>query len=167
MFSTQEFCTLHFWRFWESGILHLVVDNERKQYHLTGDWLGRLAHSHIRWLPVDFLSWTLNNTSVGDPPSYYSHSDVLPPIQTKCTSRFSWSQTCAHVHGIFWALFACFIIRTFQLVFSAGTVFSSHSKSAGTVFRLVLSAKRTESINKLLVRKTFYLPSFSQINFQL
>ena len=40
-------------------------------------------------------------------------------------------------------MFAYFIIRTFQLVFSAGTIFFSHNKSAGTVFRLVFSAKRT------------------------
>ena len=34
---------------------------------------------------------------------------------------------------------------TFQIVFfSAGTVFFSHNKSAGTMFRLVFSAKRTE-----------------------
>jgi len=41
------------------------------------------------------------------------------------------------------ALFVSLIIRTFQLVFSAGTLFFSHNKSAGTVFRLVFSAKRT------------------------
>jgi len=41
------------------------------------------------------------------------------------------------------ALFASLIIRTFQLIFSAETVFFSHNKSAGTVFRLVFSAKRT------------------------
>ena len=41
------------------------------------------------------------------------------------------------------ALFACLIIRIFQLVFSAGTVFFSHNKSAETMFRFVLSAKRT------------------------
>ena len=35
------------------------------------------------------------------------------------------------------ALFACLIIRIFQLVFSVETVFFSHNKSAGTVFRLV------------------------------
>ena len=40
-------------------------------------------------------------------------------------------------------MFVCFIIHTFELVFSAGTVFFSHTKSAGTVFRLVFSAKRT------------------------
>ena len=43
------------------------------------------------------------------------------------------------------ALFASLIIRIFQLVFSAGIVFFSHSKSAGTVFRLVFSAKRTRA----------------------
>ena len=42
------------------------------------------------------------------------------------------------------ALFVSLIIRTFQPVFSAGTVFFSHNKSAGTVFRHVFSAKRTE-----------------------
>ena len=39
-------------------------------------------------------------------------------------------------------LFASLIIRLFQLVFSVGTVFFSHNKSAGTMFRLVFSAKR-------------------------
>ena len=38
------------------------------------------------------------------------------------------------------ALFASLIIRLFQLVFSARTVFFSHNKSAGTMFRLVFSA---------------------------
>jgi len=41
------------------------------------------------------------------------------------------------------ALFASFIIRLFQFVFSAGTVFFSHNKSAGTIFQVVFSAKRT------------------------
>jgi len=41
------------------------------------------------------------------------------------------------------ALFASLIIRTFQLLFSAGTEFFSHNKSARTVFWLVFSAKRT------------------------
>jgi len=40
-------------------------------------------------------------------------------------------------------MFVSFIIHTFQLVFSAGTTFFSHDKSAGTVFRFVFSAKRT------------------------
>ena len=35
------------------------------------------------------------------------------------------------------ALFTCLIICTFQLVFSAGTVFFSYDKSAETMFRLV------------------------------
>ena len=39
------------------------------------------------------------------------------------------------------ALFVSLIIRTFQFVFSAGTLFFSHNKSAGTLFRLVFSAK--------------------------
>ena len=42
------------------------------------------------------------------------------------------------------ALFASLIIRLFQLVFSVGTVFFSHNKSAETVFWLIFSAKRTE-----------------------
>ena len=41
------------------------------------------------------------------------------------------------------ALFVSLLIRLFQLVFLAGTVFFSHNKSAGTMFRLVFSAKRT------------------------
>ncbi|XP_066383269.1 calmodulin-binding protein 60 D-like isoform X3 [Miscanthus floridulus] len=36
------------------------------------------------------------------------------------------------------ALFACLMIRTFQLIFSARTVFFSHNKSVGTVLQLVL-----------------------------
>ena len=40
-------------------------------------------------------------------------------------------------------MIASLIIRTFQLVFLAGTVFFSHNKSVGTVFYLVFSAKRT------------------------
>ena len=43
----------------------------------------------------------------------------------------------------FMALFAYLIIRLFQLVFSARTVFFSHNKSTETVFRLIFSAKRT------------------------
>jgi len=39
-------------------------------------------------------------------------------------------------------IFTSLIIRLFQLVFSAGTVFFSHNKSAITVFLLVFSAKR-------------------------
>ena len=41
------------------------------------------------------------------------------------------------------ALFASLIIRLFQLIFLAGTVFFSHNKSAETVFWLVFSAKQT------------------------
>ena len=40
-------------------------------------------------------------------------------------------------------MFASFIIRLFQLVFSAGIVFFSPNKSAGRVFCLVFSTKRT------------------------
>ena len=41
------------------------------------------------------------------------------------------------------ALFAYLIIRLFQLVFLVGTIFFSHNKSTGTIFRLVFSAKLT------------------------
>ena len=41
------------------------------------------------------------------------------------------------------AMSASLLIRLFQLVFLAGTIFFSHNKSARTVFRLVFSAKRT------------------------
>ena len=41
------------------------------------------------------------------------------------------------------ALFDSLIIYTFQLVFSAGTMFFSHNKSAGTMFRLIFSVKWT------------------------
>jgi hypothetical protein len=40
-------------------------------------------------------------------------------------------------------LFACLIIHTFQLVFSARTVFFSHNKSANSTFSHDFSAKRT------------------------
>ena len=48
-------------------------------------------------------------------------------------------------------MFASLIIRTFQLLFSARTVFFSHNKSIGTVFQLVFSAKRTEPLLVLYV----------------
>jgi len=48
----------------------------------------------------------------------------------------------------FKALFAYLIIRLFQFVFLAGTVFFSHNKSVGTAFRLIFSAKRTEPKKK-------------------
>jgi hypothetical protein len=41
------------------------------------------------------------------------------------------------------ALFSRLISRLFRLVFSAGIVFFSYKKSAGTVFQLVFSAKQT------------------------
>jgi len=44
------------------------------------------------------------------------------------------------------ALFASLIIRLFQLVFLTGTVFFSYNKSAGRMFRLIFSAKRTGPI---------------------
>ena len=47
------------------------------------------------------------------------------------------------LHHYCTALFASLIICFFQLVFSVGTMFFSHNKSAGTMFRLVFSAKRT------------------------
>ena len=51
------------------------------------------------------------------------------------------------------ALFASLIIRTFQLVFLAGTVFSSHNKSSGTIFRLIFSAKRTGPLEEQLKKE--------------
>jgi hypothetical protein len=45
-------------------------------------------------------------------------------------------------------LFACLIIHTFQLVFSARTVFFSHNKSANSTFSHDFSAKRTGSMIK-------------------
>jgi hypothetical protein len=42
-----------------------------------------------------------------------------------------------------WALFIWLIIRLFQFVFLAGTVFFSHNKSANSVFsRLISTAER-------------------------
>ena len=51
-----------------------------------------------------------------------------------------------HIRLAIMVILASLIIRLFQLVLSVGTVFFSHSKSAGTVFRLVFSAKRTRPI---------------------
>ena len=44
------------------------------------------------------------------------------------------------------ATFVRLIIHIFWLVFLVGTVFFSYNKSAGTIFRLVFSAKRTEAL---------------------
>jgi hypothetical protein len=44
---------------------------------------------------------------------------------------------------ICYTTFACLIIRTFQLVFSTGTVFFSHTKLANSTFSHDFSAKRT------------------------
>jgi hypothetical protein len=45
------------------------------------------------------------------------------------------------------ALFAYLIIRIFQLVFSVGTVFFSHNKSANSTFSHGFSAKRMGSVS--------------------
>jgi hypothetical protein len=45
---------------------------------------------------------------------------------------------------IFFALFIRLIIHTFQLVFSARTVFFSHNKSANSVFQPAYQHSRTE-----------------------
>jgi len=44
-------------------------------------------------------------------------------------------------------MFVCLIIRIFQLIFLVGTMLFFHNKSAGTMFRLVFSAKRTELVD--------------------
>jgi hypothetical protein len=44
------------------------------------------------------------------------------------------------------ALFACLIIRTFQLVFSIGTVFFCHNKSANITFSYGFSVKQAGPI---------------------
>ena len=43
-------------------------------------------------------------------------------------------------------LIASLIIRTFQLIFSAGTVFFSHDKSARTLFRLIFFSEANVTI---------------------
>ena len=58
-------------------------------------------------------------------------------------------------------MFASIVICLFQLVFSAETIFFSHNKSVGTVFRLVFSAKRTgpmeiQWLGELLVSVTVH-----------
>ena len=66
----------------------------------------------------------------------------LPSLIQKTKERMV---LCLHSpsRGATEVLFAYLIIRTFQLVFLAETVFFSHNKSTRTVFRLVFSAKRT------------------------
>ena len=61
--------------------------------------------------------------------------------------EFSHARTQVSVNRLA-ALFAFLIIHLFQLVFSVGTVFFSYNKSAGTVFQLVFSAKRTGPIGE-------------------
>jgi len=65
-------------------------------------------------------------------------------------------------------MFASLIIRLFQLVFSAGIVFFSHNKSAGTVFRLVFSAKRKQisKCNMSVFGSTTKVPSKRQNDWQ-
>jgi hypothetical protein len=58
------------------------------------------------------------------------------------------------------AMFACLAIRTFQLVFSAGTVFFSHNKSASTFshgFGLWLSVVRVLSVYHTIIKNGHYL----------
>jgi hypothetical protein len=43
------------------------------------------------------------------------------------------------------ALFIWLIIRLIQLIFSAGTIFFSHKKSANSVFQPAYNSSRTES----------------------
>jgi hypothetical protein len=64
-----------------------------------------------------------------------------------------------------WALFACLIIRIFQLVFSARIVFFSHNKSANSSFSHSFSAKRTGSVSNpfsslagILLRNVAFCP---------
>ena len=52
------------------------------------------------------------------------------------------------------ALFACLIIRTFQLVFSARTVLFSHNKSAGTVFQLFFNKANGTDKDSIDTRQT-------------
>jgi hypothetical protein len=52
------------------------------------------------------------------------------------------------------ALFIRLIIRLFQLVFSAETVFFSHNKSANSVFQPVYQHSRTEPIACTMDLKT-------------
>ena len=65
---------------------------------------------------------------------------ISTPLCSHCRSRCRWVQRPIINSS---ALFVSLIIRTFQFVFSAETVFFSHNKSPGTVFRLVFSAKWT------------------------
>jgi hypothetical protein len=50
------------------------------------------------------------------------------------------------------ALFIWLIIRLIQLVFSAGTIFFSHKKSATSVFQPAYNSSRTAPLNTKLVK---------------
>jgi hypothetical protein len=52
-----------------------------------------------------------------------------------------------HVSFKLTALFIWLIIRLIQLVFSAGTVFFSHKKSANSVFQPAYNSSRTAPTN--------------------
>jgi len=72
--------------------------------------VGRISHYMFRWI-IYSLSM----------PCYILHDD--------CCAFSSWYST-----NTFRPRSAYFIIRTIQLVFSAGTVFFSHNNSARTMF---------------------------------
>jgi hypothetical protein len=66
-------------------------------------------------------------------------------------TNFDWEDVAVHKGE---ALFACLIIRIFQLVFSAKIIFFSHDKSANSTFSHDFSAKRTGSRSGRYVQHT-------------
>jgi hypothetical protein len=72
--------------------------------------------------------------------------------------------TWSHLVVFIIALFACLIIRIFQLVFSTRIVFFSHNESANCTFNHDFSAKRTDSLSMAFQRSErahyLYNPSF-------
>jgi hypothetical protein len=64
------------------------------------------------------------------------------------------------------ALFIWLIIRLIQFVFSAGTIFFSHKKSANSVFQPAYNSSRMAPFSfSLSFRCFFFLPGFSYFSF--
>jgi len=78
----------------------------------------------------------------GAKASAESHAETCDaPISPKRPNAHKW---CVCGWKSTKARFASILIRTFQLLFSAETIFFSHNKSPATIFCLVFSAKRIE-----------------------
>jgi hypothetical protein len=64
-----------------------------------------------------------------------------------------WTDVCIELKMV---LFIWLIIRLIQLVFSAGTIFFSHKKSANSVFQPAYNSSRTAPISYVLLYSIWY-----------